>query len=178
MQYPTERELLEMVKRGNEKAFTILYKQYQPLMFKFAFGKLQNKEEAEDVVQEIFTSFWQRRNELSLKTQVKFYFLRAVHLQYAQKCRHAVVIKKYQETLNKGKKDYEIPVENKELFLQIKTAINSISAPACRKVFEMAYLENQSCHYIAAKMKIKPQVVRNQTSRALKVVREHLKFVV
>jgi RNA polymerase sigma-70 factor (ECF subfamily) len=69
-------------------------------------------------------------------------------------------------------------LENKELYLQIKDAIKSITAPACRRAFELQYIELKSHKEISSDMKIKPQVVNNQVSRALKVVRARLQKVV
>lgn len=178
MQYPTERELLENIKEGNEKAFVCLYRKYQPLMLKIACGKFSDRQEAEDIVQEIFTSLWQRRNRLSINIPIKYYLLRAVHLQYAQYCRHSTVYKKYLQYIQILKEEYSpmSMLENKELRQQINTAILNISAPACRKVFEMAYIDQCNCMEIAYSMNIRPQVVRNQTSRALKILKKSLKM--
>jgi RNA polymerase sigma-70 factor (ECF subfamily) len=173
-------ELLEMVQKGQKCAFTILYNRYQPVMLTVARKKLLNRQEAEDIVQEIFTSFWQRRAEISLKTPVKYYFLRAVHYQFAYKCRASSVAKKYENFLYHNiqeKADFDF-IENKELGYQIRKAVQKISAPACRKIFELAYMEDRSCSEIAAALNIGAQVVRNQTSRALKVIREELRQVI
>ncbi|WPQ63366.1 sigma-70 family RNA polymerase sigma factor [Chitinophaga sancti] len=166
--------------KEQEVAFTIMYNRYQPLMLKFAIKKFKCTQEAEDIVQEIFTSLWQRRELLSNEFPIKNYLLRAVQLQYAQRCRHSTVVKKYiQYKLGKlSEKSQSSKIENKELEIQIRSAINKISAPACRKIFELAFLEEQNCSEIAVKLNIKTQVVRNQTSRALKIVREKLKQVV
>lgn len=175
-----DAELLEMVQKGQESAFAILYNRYQPLMLTVAKRKMLNRQEAEDIVQEIFTSFWQRRNQISLSIPVKHYLLRAVHFQYAYKCRNNAVAKKYEDFLSGfvHDGDYLTFLENKELGQQIRSAIQKISAPACRKIFELAYIEDRSCNEIASSLNICAQVVRNQTSRALKVIREELRQVV
>ncbi|WP_343670075.1 sigma-70 family RNA polymerase sigma factor [Chitinophaga sp.] len=175
-----DAELLEMVRKGQESAFTILYNRYQPVMLTVAKKKLSNLQEAEDVVQEIFTSFWQRREQISLSIPVKHYFLRAVHFQYAYKCRTNAVARKYEHFLSGTiLEDGNLAfLENKELGYQIRSAIQKISAPACRKIFELAYIEDRSCNEIATSLNICAQVVRNQTSRALKVLRAELRQVV
>jgi len=175
-----DAELLEMVRKDQEYAFTILYNRYKPVMLTVARKKLLNLQEAEDIVQEIFASFWHRRAQIPLSIPVKQYLLRAVHLQYAYKCRTNAVAKKYENflswaTLVDTEMDY---VEKKELDQQIRSAIQKISAPACRKIFELAYLEDKSCNEIATSLNICDQVVRNQTSRALKVLRAELRQVV
>lgn len=175
-----DAELLEMVQKNHKAAFTILYNRYQPIMLTVANRKLFNHQDAEDIVQEIFTSFWHRRAQISPRIPVKHYLLRAVHLQYAFKCRNNAVAKKYEDYLlssffNERSADI---LEYKELGQQIKMAIQKISAPACKKIFELAYLEDRSCSEIALNLDIGRQVVRNQTSRALKIIREQLKKII
>ena len=180
MLHLNDAELLEMVQKGQEGAFTILYNRYQPTMMAIARKKLINRQEAEDAVQEIFTSFWQRRNQISGKIPVKHYFLRAVHFQYAYRCRTNAVARKYENFLESSlvPGSYIEFLENKELGQQIRSAIQKISAPACRKIFELAYIEDRSCNEIARALNIQAQVVRNQTSRALKAIRAELRQVV
>lgn len=180
MLYKNEDELLKQIKNGNAKAFTILYNHYHPQLLTEAFYKIGNQQEAEDIVQEIFASFWQRRHELSITVSLKHYLLRAVHLQYAHKCRRNRVARSfitYTYHTSRGNMAPHI-LECKELGQQIKSAINGITAPACRKVFELLYLEEKSYKEIAMDLHIRPQVAKNQASRALKVIRTRLREVV
>ena len=180
MLHLTDSELLELVKKGGNGAFTILYTRYYSVMLAVARKKLLNHQEAEDIVQEIFTSFWQRRHHIPSGIPVKHYFLKAVHFQYAYKCRTKAVARRYENYLwNSLQEECGLHyLESKELGHQIYHALQKISAPACRKIFELAYMEDKSCSEIASSLNICTQVVRNQTSRALKVLREELKLVV
>ncbi|HEY9257241.1 sigma-70 family RNA polymerase sigma factor, partial [Chitinophaga sp.] len=65
-------------------------------------------------------------------------------------------------------------LENKELGIRLRHAINSI-APASRAVFEMQYLEGISQKEIAARRGIGLQTVKNQVLTALKELRNNLK---
>lgn len=165
-----------MILKDEEQAFTILYNKYKPIMLKSANAKSIGGQEAEDMIHEIFTSLWQRRSLINIKSQHRNYLLRAVHLQYAQYCRRSTVIKKYEYQITSSSiGNYQNnPIENKELNSQLRLAIDSISAPACRKIFTLAYIEDKKCNEIASELKIKPQVVRNQITRALKIIRQQL----
>jgi RNA polymerase sigma-70 factor (family 1) len=174
-----EEELLLSVKRGDANAFTTLYKQYYKQLIIFARTKVDNLQEAEDMVQEIFTSLWQRRRELSINISLKQYLYRAVHLQYAYKCRRNEVARRFVTHAYHTSSDSAVPrnLENKELGQQIRDAARYVSAPACRKVFELLYLQELSHKEIAHDMNIQLQVVKNQVSRALKVIRTRLREV-
>lgn len=174
-----EEELLLSVKRGEAKAFDTLYQHYYKQLIIFARTKVDNLQEAEDMVQEIFTSLWQRRKELSINISLKHYLYRAVHLQYAYKCRRNEVARRFLTHTYYASPESAIPrnLENKELGQQIREAARHVSAPACRKVFELLYLQELSHKEIAQDMNIQLQVVKNQVSRALKVIRTRLREV-
>lgn len=179
MLHLNDTELLEMAQKGQENAFAVLYHRYKPVMLSVARKKFFCQQEAEDIIQEIFSSFWQRRDQISVNISIKQYLLKAVHFQYAYKCRNKVVAQKYIDHLLNSRQEEELKsLENKEIGQQIRKAMQKITAPACRKIFELAYFEDKSCSEIAASLNIQTQVVRNQTSRALKLLRRQLKQVV
>jgi RNA polymerase sigma factor (sigma-70 family) len=180
MLYTNDEEMLQGIKAGRENAFTAMYNLYQPLLLMEAYYKVRSYSEAEDMVQEIFASLWQRREKLSISIPLKHYLLKAVHLQYAYKCRKSEVAKRFvRHTLYVSREaTVNYVLENKEIYTQIRQAMSQISAPACRRAFELLYIEDMSHKEIALDMNIKPQVVKNQVSRALKVIRTHLKKVI
>lgn len=174
-----EEELLLSLKKGDPKAFATIYQQYYKQLIIFASTKVDNLQEAEDIVQEIFTSLWQRRKELSINISLRHYLYRAVHLQYAYKCRRNEVARRFLSHTYYTASESAVPrnLENKELGQQIRDAARYVSAPACRKVFELLYLQELSHKEIAQDMNIRLQVVKNQVSRALKVIRTRLREV-
>jgi RNA polymerase sigma factor (sigma-70 family) len=174
-----EEDALARLKQGDTAAFTEIYAHYKSHLLMEAYNKVRNKQEAEDMVQEIFTSLWFRRHELTISSSLKHYLSRAVHLQYAYKCRRNEVARKFvthvQYTATEGATPRNL--ENKEIGQLIRKAARAVSAPACRKVFERLYLQDWTHREIAADMNIQPQVVKNQASRALKVIRTRLRQV-
>lgn len=175
-----DEELLREMKEGSEATFAAVYNHYYPLLLMEAYYKIRSMSEAEDMVQEIFTSLWTRREKLSLTIPLKHYLFKAVHLQYAYKCRKSEVARKFiQHTLYVSREAATTAVlENKEIYCQIREAISAVSAPATRRAFELLYIEDKSHKEIAIDMNIQPQVVKNQVSRALKIIRSHLKKVI
>lgn len=180
MLHKSDEKLLTEIRDGNEATFAAVYNYYQPLLLMEAYYKIRSTAEAEDMVQEIFTSFWNRRKEIPLTIPLKNYLYKAVHLQYAYKCRKSEVAKKFiQHSMYISREGIiSLPLENKEIYRQIKEAIATVTAPATRRAFEMLYIEDKSHKEIAVDMNIQPQVVKNQVSRALKIIRSHLKKVI
>lgn len=52
-------ELFKGIKEDSKIAFEVLYKRYNPLVYKIAFSILKNKENSEDVMQNVFTKIYQ-----------------------------------------------------------------------------------------------------------------------
>jgi len=52
--WSSDAELVEQILSGDQKAFDLLYKTYFPRVYGFAFKRLRDAGEAEDVTQEVF----------------------------------------------------------------------------------------------------------------------------
>ena len=63
----TDQELLQQMADDNRRAFTMLYRRYWEDLFITAAKALRGKGEAADVVQDVFLSLWNRRNELNIQ---------------------------------------------------------------------------------------------------------------
>ena len=55
-----DRELIERLKNGDKNAFREVYARYSQVVFNLAFRMLRSREEAEEVVQEIFLQVWNK----------------------------------------------------------------------------------------------------------------------
>ena len=75
-----EKELLTLLRDGDEDAFTEIYNLYWKRCFFIAAQKLQNLSEAEGLVQDIFLDLWKRREELNITTCLFTYL--AVSVKY------------------------------------------------------------------------------------------------
>jgi RNA polymerase sigma-70 factor, ECF subfamily len=54
----TQEELLPLLLRKEEKAFTMLYDMYSKSLFSIITNLINDREEAEDVLQEVFVKIW------------------------------------------------------------------------------------------------------------------------
>ncbi|OYU80115.1 MAG: RNA polymerase subunit sigma-70 [Flavobacterium sp. BFFFF1] len=54
----TQEELLPMVLRKDDRAFTLLYDMYSKNLYGVIYNLVKDREEAEDVLQEVFVKIW------------------------------------------------------------------------------------------------------------------------
>lgn len=59
--------LLHNLAAGDGAAFTELYKRYWTSLYDAAYKRIESRQEAEDIVQEVYIRLWQRRQEVVIK---------------------------------------------------------------------------------------------------------------
>ena len=69
--------LIRRIRQGDEKAFEAVYREYYPLLCRFAMQLLRNAELVEEVVDDVFFALWERRSEIDIRS-LKAYLLKAV----------------------------------------------------------------------------------------------------
>jgi len=179
MQTKSDECLLALLKAGDEAAFTALFNKYSPVLYLEAFYRLKDHEEAQDIVQHIFAWIWQHKDSIRTDMPLKQYLFRAARNKCIDKHRKSKTVSHFNRDYlyTKETGSSQIPLERKELSQQLNNAINAISAPASRRAFQLLYQEGKSHKTIAIEMGINVQTVKNQVSRALKILRGKLKNV-
>ena len=61
-----EKELLLQLKEGSALAFETIYRHYYGTLYLHAYSKTNNREMAKDVVQDLFVTVWQQREQLDV----------------------------------------------------------------------------------------------------------------
>jgi len=149
---------------------------YTPLV-RTAFRFLNNQPAAEDLVQEVFCTLWQKKEELQIESY-EAYLRRAVF----NRCINAVKKEKAaafsdldEETLPplQANNHTDSAVLLKETKAKIDAAINSLP-PACRTVFVLSRFENLSNKEIAQELNLSVKTVENQMTKALRLLKNVL----
>lgn len=68
----SDEALVELLRHSDEAAFNEIYERYWKRMYAMAFLKLKKAPDAEDIVQDIFTSLWQKRASNSIESLEKW----------------------------------------------------------------------------------------------------------
>lgn len=61
----TQEEILFLLHKKDEKAYTILYDMYSKSLFSIIFNLVKEREEAEDILQEVFVKIWKNLDSFS-----------------------------------------------------------------------------------------------------------------
>jgi RNA polymerase sigma factor (sigma-70 family) len=77
----TEEQLLVRLGNGDPLAFDILYDRYWKLLYTTVYNRIAEHDIANDIVQEVLVSIWQKRTQIAIKTNLQNYLLGAVKMQ-------------------------------------------------------------------------------------------------
>ena len=66
-------ELSGLVRSGDQDAFIEIYERYWTVLYLHARKILRNEEEAEDVVQDLFSELWLKRESFTIRTTLSAY---------------------------------------------------------------------------------------------------------
>ena len=75
---PDEKEILEKINRGDESGLQGLFDLYYKPLCVFALNFLDSYEEAEDVIQDLFVKFWERRGNTVFQGALRAYLFSSV----------------------------------------------------------------------------------------------------
>lgn len=142
----------------------------------YAFTFLNNSDEAEDVVQQVFIHLWENRMTIEIHTSTRSLLYKAVHNNCLNRIKHFNVRKKHAiETHYAGSNvAHNHNLEHKELVQRLSLALNTLP-DQCRKIFEMSRFEQLKYQEIADQLNLSIKTIENQMGKALKILRLQLK---
>src|SRR3546814_8607388 len=73
----SDHDLAGLLKKGNIAAFEAIYNRYWSRLYSAAYKRVRSREACQVIIQELFTSFWLGRKELTLRTSLESYLYAA-----------------------------------------------------------------------------------------------------
>ncbi|RYU97174.1 RNA polymerase sigma-70 factor [Emticicia agri] len=173
----SEQEIVGAIRQGNERIFETIFRKYYQSLCNYANSMLKEMDEAEEIVQNLFSGIWEKRAELEISISLKSYLYRAVHNHCLNRIKHLKIREEYQQyASNYHENSYESvgqSVMKNELERRIEEAIEKLPEQ-CRLIFRLSRFEELKYHEIAEKLGISPKTVENQIGKALKILRTDL----
>lgn len=180
MQIPIERTYIKELKGGSRKAFTALYQMYSNRIYGFCFQWTKSHEDAEEVLQDVFTRLWMYRDTIQEEDTLLYFIFRVAKNLLINRYRSQLNSPIFEEFVLYNHEQAEVsdsasqPIEFEE-FRRLIDQIGQTLPRTQQLVFEYSIHRQMSHREIAEALELSEQTVRNQLSLALKVFREKLK---
>lgn len=173
-----EQQVFDTLKEGNESAFEMVFRTYYRPLCQYAYSFLNDRDEAEEVVQATFINVWDKREQVEIQTSLKAYLYRIVRNSCLNVIKHEKVKQQHvAHQMAYGQAVHESvsqSVIHSELEEKISEAMKALPEQ-CRLVFQLSRFEELKYQEIADQLGISVKTVENQIGKALKIMREQLK---
>jgi RNA polymerase sigma-70 factor, ECF subfamily len=158
----------------NLKQFEQLFRDLFKPLCSFALKYVHDLDDAKNVVHEVFVTVWEKFENLPSDTNHRAYLYTAVRNRCLNHLRDRKKHVMLENMAEHEPTEVNTALETSELEKEIEIAIETLPEK-CRMVFELNRLEGLKYAQIADKMGISIKTVEAQMSKALSVLRAHLR---
>jgi RNA polymerase sigma-70 factor (family 1) len=166
---------IEEIRNGNQFAFEKVFRLLYADLCRYANNMLRNQDEAEDLVQNTFVAFWEKRQQIMVVGSLKAYLYKSVYNHCLNKIKHGKIRLEHESYVinNFSEASLGQPHIANELEGNIEKAIEKLPEQ-CQKIFKMSRFDELKYQEIADILEISVKTVENQIGKALKIMRIEL----
>ena len=162
----------------DQLSFEKLFKCYYPRLCFYCKRIVGDQDQAEDIVQEVFLKYWDKKEEVAgHEMAIKKFLYTSVHHASLNFVRHNKVVKNYLEKLDDNPLDSQNVV-----YAMIRSEVSAILyhaleklPPSCQRISRMAFIHEMKNHEIAEKLNLSVTTVKTQKRRGMELLRLMLK---
>ena len=170
--YKDEPELLDRLSKDDESAFRKIYERYFHVLYLTALYFLHNEEDAEDVVQEVFTDLWRKRHIANTIRMLKPYLTKTCRNITQKRKNEKDKLSPFDEISHEvsGSTTDEAVIErelkHQDRLSKFEKNLEKIGEKKCAKVYKKVKLDGY-----------KPKDVAQSENISLDTVKQHIKTV-
>ncbi|MFN2396523.1 MAG: RNA polymerase sigma-70 factor [Bacteroidales bacterium] len=161
------------IKNNDVAAFEKIFREYYAPLCMYAMQFVDDKDVAEEIVQDFFYRYWKNRQKMNIRISLKNYLYQSVRNSSLKYLRHEAVKQKYADTINQSARSSFPEYGEKELQSIIDGVLESLPE-RCNKIFRMNRFEDLTYKKIAAKLSVSVKTVEADMGKALKAFRQKL----
>lgn len=171
------QEWVSALKSGEARAFDQLFKHYSKRLYYFSLGYLKSKEEAEEIVQDVFFKIWQNRETLKPELSFKAYIFKIAYRRIVERFEKVSHDQAYKHELVSTTLDYDDNLDERtdyhSLLELVDTMVENLP-PRQKEVFIKRKKEGLSVKEVGELLDIAPKTVENHLNEALKTIKKGL----
>jgi RNA polymerase sigma-70 factor (family 1) len=175
----SDEALLKLLRHDGLEAFEEIYRRYWKKLYSMSYKRVQSREIAEELVQDIFTSLWIGKDKASIEN-LSAYLFSAIKYRVINHLAKELSRKSYAEqqlAVAKEDNSTEETVLLDDLEGALQEAIGKL--PAKRQmIFKLHRQENLSIKQVASQLGISEKTVENQYGKAMKMLKLNLKHFI
>ena len=167
-QFLDDKIIVENLKKGDVQSFDQIFKKYNKKVYFFALSYLKNREEAQDIVQEVFMNLWKYRDQINEYYVFSKYLFKITYNTTCKRFRKQASDRKQLEEVVRNSiledDSTNLDIEYNNLFETAKALIEKM--PSCQKnIFLLSVNGKLTTEQIAQQLNISKKTVENYMSK-------------
>ena len=161
----------------DEVSFKRIYMAHWEKVYGVCYNNIRETEPAKGMVQDIFKSLWERRDELEITSSVERYLLRSAKFKVFEYIRNTRSRREHTEIALSNYCNATQCTENEVMFNSLKSKVDNLvdTLPCqCRNVYKMSREQGLTNKEIASSLLISERAVEYHITRALTTLRANL----
>jgi RNA polymerase sigma-70 factor (family 1) len=174
----SDNDIVVALRAGEEKVFEDVFRSFYPALCRYAESIVKDDAQAEDIVQQVFVTIWEKRLSITFHVSAKAYLYRAVHNRCLNFLEQGKVRQLYVSETVKQEEPMSAAADaagdQMELQSRITRALSKLPEQ-CGLIFRLSRFDEMKYAEIATHLGISIKTVENQMGKALRILREELK---
>jgi RNA polymerase sigma-70 factor (family 1) len=170
----SDEKLSILLFEGDAGAFEEIFNRYWLKLYGAALKRVKSREAAEEIIQDLFTLLWAKRESIQIHKSLAAYLFTSVRYMVFNHIQKEIVRENYKDSFQAAHifcdNSTEETVILNELIRNIEKEVKYLP-PQCRSVFELSRKENKTNREIAEVLGISEKTVEGHLTKAIK----HLK---
>jgi len=161
------------IKNNDKKEFEKMFKLYYNALCMYSLKIVTDRDTAEEIVQDLFCSFWEKRKSINLNSSIKSYLYASTYnnsLMFLRKKKSELKYKSFLKYRNEKSLSPDSYMKEYEVDLIIKNTLDSLPE-RCKQIFTLSRFEGLKYKEISDKLSVSVKTVEANMSKALKIFR-------
>lgn len=173
----TNQQLIKALHQADEVSFAHIYQQYHQAVFKNINKLVVNQQEAEDILQEVFITLWQKKQQLTEEQSIAGWLFTTSYYKSLEQLKKAVKLSIYELTEAHSELHVEPleqltnEVEYNQKVITLTNAIEQLP-PQKKLAFKLCRLEGKTYEEIASILNISVDTAKEYVKSASKLLRQ------
>lgn len=172
-----EQQLVESLRRGSVDAFNVIYSLYASKLLRYISNATKNKEDAEEIVHDVFMCLWKVRKGIKIGTNISSLLFSIAYkrrIDFFRKSLNAPIYEDYIDFQNELATEENSNLEYMD-FCNIFNQALKILPSRLQKFIVLSRIEGLTVDEIASRMNVSNKTVNNGIYEGLKLLKEQLK---
>ena len=169
------KETLQRLNRGDKKAYQVVFEAYFNALCAFCYKYIDDQSETEDIVQEVFISFWEHKKDFEHINAIKAFLYTSTRNKCLNHLKHRIVKQKHETALIyelESEQFFTHHVIEEEAFNQLYAEIKAL--PESSQKIMLLALKGLKNREIAEKLTISENTVKTQKKIAYAKLKQKL----